>query len=298
MSGNSRFPKDPDEIIKLASEAPSVDKLKRYEDSSWSMAVGDLLYSFSNVFVGWPYPHYRRSDKRPHPIIYFPAIGRRLLFANIFRRQAQEKLQSIIEKKVRYFVFPLQLEHDFQIVAYSPFDSLGDAMRMVLKSFAEHADDNARLLLKVHPWDPGLKNWRRLIFQWADEFGIGYCVDYFDGGDLDEMLNRSAGMVTVNSTSGIRALQLGCPVMVLGEAIYNVQGLTHQEKLDSFWTNAKPPEQALVDAFMNAMAATIQIRGVFFSEPGMSAAVREAVNRLYTGTVGMHAQPRQPWQRC
>jgi capsular polysaccharide export protein len=287
-SANSRFPKTPEELLKLASGVAKADLAGRYTDSFWKMARRDLLYSFSNVLFGWIFfPRYRRSDQRPHPLIYFPAIGRRLFFAWAGRRRALDRMHALFETNARYFVFPLQLEHDFQIIAYSPFASQKEAIRMVIKSFAAHADASTRLVVKVHPWDPGLTKWGRHILRWAREFGVGDRVDYFDGGDLDGMTRRSAGMITVNSTAGIRALQLGTPVMTLGEAVYNIPGLTYRGALDSYWTDAAPPDPALVDALVNAIAATIQIRGVFFAEPGMSTAVGEAVERLYSGTVGM-----------
>lgn len=287
MSGNSRFPRDPAEILQLAATLSRQDLARRYADSSWKMAVGDLLYSFSNVFLWWLYPYYHRSDKRPHPLIYFPAVGKRLLLAKAADRRARQRMKSIIESKTRRFVFPLQLEHDFQIVAYSPFDSLGDAIRMVIKSFAGHSDAGTRLLIKIHPWDPGLKNWEELVLRWASEFGIADRIDYLDGGDLDEIIVASAGMVTVNSTSGIRALQLGSPVKTLGQAVYDIPGLAYQGDLDSFWTEARRPDPKFVDAFINAMAATIQIRGVFFNEPGLTAGVSAAAERLFAREVGM-----------
>lgn len=287
MGGDSRFPKDPQEILALAAAAPQADLTRRYADGFWTMAVGDMLYHFANYFFFWLFPHYRRPYKRDHPLLHYVSIGRRLLFAKGGHRYAMLRLSVLREENVRYFLFPLQLENDFQIVSYSPFDKLEDAIWLVLKSFAEHADTSTRLLIKVHPLDPGLKNWKRLVYRWADELGIADRIDYFDGGDLDEIIRGSEGMITVNSTAGIRALQLASPVMTLGDAIYDVTGLTYQGTLDDYWAEAKRPDPALVDAFINAMSATIQIRGVFYSEPGLSAAVDEAVDRLHGCKVGL-----------
>lgn len=287
MNGNSRFPKDPEEILMLARDAPKADLSKRYTDSFWIMAVGDMLYHFGNYFIGWLFPHYRRPYKRDHPILHYLSIGRRLLFSRSGHRHATQRLSELKAGNARYFVFPLQLENDFQIVAYSPFDSLEDAIRLVIKSFAGNADADTRLLVKVHPLDPGLKNWKKFIYSLANELGIGARLDYFDGGNLDEIISGSEGMISVNSTAGIRALQLGSPVMTLGDAIYDVSGLTYQGQLDSYWTEAKRPDAAFVDAFVNAITCSIQIRGVFYSEPGLSAAVSEAVDRLYGLKVGL-----------
>lgn len=286
MSGNSAFSKNINEIMKLAPGLQKVDLAARFTDSFWTMAAGDIFYSFGNVFLFWMFPHYRRPDKRANPFIYFPAMGKRLLFAKSRGRRARRRMVPIIAKKVRYFVFPLQLEHDFQIVAYSRFDGLEDPIRMVIKSFAEHADATTHLIVKPHPWDPGLKNWEKLVSQTASALGISDRVVYVDGGNLDEITNETVGMVTVNSTSGLKALQLGKPVKALGQAVYDIAGLAHQGHLDTFWTDARPPDPACVDAFVNTLATTIQIRGVFFNEPGLSAAVNSAAKRLYTGTVG------------
>jgi capsular polysaccharide export protein len=100
-------------------------------------------------------------------------------------------------------------------------------------------------------------------------------------------------MVTVNSTSGIQALLHGRPVKTLGEAIYDMRGLTFQDALDQFWTQAAMPDRKLVQAFINAMAVTIQIRGVFFAESGRKAAAGEAAQRLSQGIVGTVLTRRQ-----
>lgn len=287
MGGDSRFPKRAQEIFALAASAPSADLTQRYADSFWTMAIGDMLYHFANYFLFWLFPYYQRPYKRDHPLLHYISIGRRLLYADAWHKQATQRLSALKHEKARYFFFPLQLENDFQIVAYSPFDNLEDPIWEVLKSFAKHADVSTRLLIKVHPLDPGLKNWKKTIYTWANELKIADRIDYFDGGNLDEIISNAVGMITINSTTGIRALQLGCPVMTLGQAIYNVTGLINRGTMDDYWKAPSRPDPALVDAFINAICATIQIRGVFYSEPGLSAAVDAAVSRLYGGKVGL-----------
>lgn len=286
MSGNSLFPRDSSEIARLAALAPKANLARQYTDSSWKMAAGDLLYHLGNVFLWWLYPNYQRSDRRPHPLVYVPASAKRLLSAKLRHRRNCLQVKSIIESGARFFVFPLQLEHDFQIVAYSPFSRLAEAIRMVIESFAEHSDPDSRLVIKVHPWDPGLANWGAQVYQYARELGVMDRIDYLDGGDLDDLIRASTGMVTVNSTSGVRALQLRCPVKALGLAVYDIPDLAYQGSLHSFWTEAKRPDSEFVDAFINVMAATVQIRGVFFNEPGLSAGVSAAAERLYGRSVG------------
>lgn len=286
MSGNSSFPKQIAEIRKQAAGVPDFDSAERYANSFRNEAIGDLIYSFGNVLFFFLYPFYRRSVKRPNPFIYFPAMGIVLLRMKKVYAKAQNKIDRLFASGHRFFIFPLQLEHDFQIVAYSPFSSLEEPIRKVIESFARHADADAHLVVKPHPWDPGLKDWEKLCFRIARERGIEDRLVYINGGNLVKMSEKAAGMVTINSTSGISALRLGIPVKVMGQAVYDIEGLTYQRELDSFWKSSRAPDPLDVAAFMNLLAASVQIRGTFFSEPGLTAAVTAAVDRLFTGTVG------------
>lgn len=287
MSANSQFPRDPATIRMLASGLPDVDLTVKYRDNAGHMARGDLLYSFSNVFLGWLWPHYRRSDNRPPSLLYFPVIGLRLLRAALKRSDAARQMRQIIGSGDHFFLFPMQLEHDFQLVSYSDFDSVLEAIWLVMCSFSRHSRTKDLLVFKVHPWDPGLVRWKHEISLMAQELGLTQRIIYLDGGNLDDLILHSAGMVTVNSTSGLQAIRLGCPVTVLGQAIYDVPGLTWQNGLDSFWQQAQAPDAGLVRDYLAAMTATIQIRGVYFDEPGLSAAVEASAERLHEGTVGM-----------
>ena len=279
MGGNSRFPKNPNQIRQHGSTLASPDFVRRHHDSDLRMAIGDLIYSFGNLLFSPFYPRYKRSDERPHPIIYFPAEGLRLLTQKRRNESATRRFKQIASSGTPYFVFPMQLEHDFQIIAYSPFRQLDDVLESVIRSFAQVTGD-AILIIKSHPWDTGLKDWRKRIEHIAAHNRIAHRVVFLDGGNLDEMMAESKGVVTVNSTSGIKALQQGRPVKTLGQAIYDIEGLTHQSPLDDFWKAPCPPESGFVDNFVALVAATIQIRGTHFTKEGMLAAARNAAEQL------------------
>lgn len=288
MSANSRFPRNMSEIEKLAERFVEFDQRPTYRDSFVNMAAGDLAYSFANLFGGWLYPFYRRTDRRPHPIVYFPAMGLRLATERRRDERANAAFKAFVSQaKGDVFIFPLQLAHDFQIHAYSDFPSMAHAVERVLRSFASSAPKRARLVVKVHPHDPGLQNWRRLIARLSNALGVANRVLYVDGGSLQAMLPACKGMVTVNSTSGIHALQHGLAVKALGACVYDVPRLTFQEPLGQFWKKARPPREEDVRKLVAALAATVQIKGVFFSRSGREAAVRNAIARLSDGTVGV-----------
>ena len=286
MSGASLFPHDPEAIRALAARVPEVDWTPRFVDGAFHMARGDLLHNLANLFLGWLFPFYRRSDRRPHTLIYTPASALRLLTNRLRKERTDHEVAALIESRQPYYLFPLQLDYDFQIVAYSPFNGIAHSINHVLASFARHAAPDALLVLKEHPWDPALKNWERILAREATKLGIAHRVRYLRGGHLDSLIQHAQGVVTVNSTTGMRALYLGRPLVVLGEAVFDVPGLTYQGELDRFWTQAMPPAAELVRDFLKALAGTIQIRGVFFEEPGLGLAAREAADRIVNGCVG------------
>lgn len=279
MSGHSLFPRSPEGIRQLAAHAPRADLDRVYRDSFWTMALWDMTYHLSNFFLAWLFPRFR-NHKLENPVLVYLGTGLRLLFAARNNRRAREYLEEFLRGGKPFFVYPLQMANDFQLRAYSDFSDQGEAIRRIIASFARHAPRNACLLVKVHPWDPGLVNWRRQVLRLAREQGVVDRVRYVDGGSLDEMSKGARGMVTINSTSGLRALCLDCPVITLGQAIFDVPGLTFREGLDRFWTEAKPPEADLLADYLAAMTAAIQIRGVFYARPGLDAAVAETVRRL------------------
>jgi len=286
MSGNSLFPRDPKVILSQASSIAEPDWRPQFQDSAFLMARNDLMYNIANG-LGFPfYPRYRRSDERPPTVIYTLASAKRLLGNRIRKRRYLGLSKDLLNKATPYYLFPLQLDFDFQIVAYSPFKNMGEALGLVLHSFAKSAPPDSHLVLKEHPWDPAIKNWQRFTQKEAKRLGISDRILYLRGGNLDQLIAAARGVVVINSSTGIRSLQLGTPLKVLGQAIFDIPGLTHPTSLDSFWQTPQRSDPDLVQAFLRLLAASAQIRGVFFREPGMGHAVNQAVDRLLTETVG------------
>lgn len=279
MSGCSRFPKDPAVIRQESISLPPVDFPARYVDSNFMMGLGDVVYMYGTLLFHWLYPGYERSDARLHPLIY-SASG---LLRSITKRRREKKsaliLGKLLDEKAQFFVYPLQLAHDFQLIAYSPFANQSEAIDKVIKSFAT-LPEAYKLVIKSHPWDPGLQNWERVVAQVAKQYGCAHRVFYMDGGDLNDMMASSLGVVTVNSTSGLQALRMNKPVKTLGQAIYDVAGLTHQGNIDDFWLSRISPGAELLDSFLKLLTARYQVRGSFFSRSGRKAAVDGACNYL------------------
>lgn len=290
VNGHSSFVRDPQAILASARWVPPVPDLppitadfkRRARDSYWHyhhVVTGRLLFKF---------PFYRSHRQGS---ITLDGIGWVLKFARTGRRarQAEAALRRISDKP--YFLFPLQLTGDYQIRAHSPFGSMPVAVEYVLDSFAAHAPADTLLLVKEHPLDSGFRNWRRFLARRAAELGIADRVLHIDGGELGELAAGAAGMVCVNSTSGTLGLATGKPVIVLGEAIYNIPGVTHQRGLDRFWSAPEPPDGTLYEAFKRSLHASCLVRGGLASASGMRTLIENSVERLLadagaTGLVG------------
>ena len=140
-------------------------------------------------------------------------------------------------------------------------------------------------MIKLHPMDPGFRAWGRIIANAASRVGAADRVVFVENGSFEFLVKRCAGVVTVNSTAGVTAIKAGKPVKTLGEAVYDIPGLTFQGPLDEFWCKPGRPDPALAKAYIKLMAACIQVKGGFFSESGLAAAVDGAAKRLHEGLV-------------
>lgn len=290
MGGDSRFPRDPAAIRALAAGLPPADLTERLRDPFWRLATWDVAYHLA-AMLPWPFRHYR-SHQLHHPLATYAGMARRLLL----RRRERAEGARIVEMLagLPFWVFAMQMETDFSIRAYSRYPDMDTPVAETVRSFARHAPADAHLVVKIHPLDPCLKRWSRRLPAIAEAAGIGRRVHVAHHGPLDRMLGDARGMVTVNSTVGLRAIVLGCPAKALGQAVWDVEGLAHQGPLDRFWTEGAPAEPGLRADFLAALQATTQLRGVFYAPEGRAMAVAETVRRLHEGRVGV---PETAWRR-
>lgn len=284
MTSYSRFPTDPDTIREIAKNVPAPDLETRYRSSFFKMAFWDLQYNLSNVFLGWLYPHYRWHAIY-HPLVEYGGWLVRLAKSPLTKRRTKRKLDTFYRIGEPFYLFPLQLQTDYQLRQHSPFSDQQTAISEVISSFAHHADGKTRLLIKLHPWDNGVVNWRRIVRKTARQYGVDDRVMFVDGGNLNAMIKHSQGVVTINSTVGTAALGFTKPVITLGTAIYDISGLTHQAGLDLFWRSPQAPDAQFWNDFVRVLAATIQVKGGLYAAEGLKAAVKGSAERLISNSV-------------
>ncbi|WP_454849075.1 capsular biosynthesis protein [Rhizobium binxianense] len=287
MSGSSRFPTGRKDIEALAAGQQDPEPGGRYRSSFLTYALYDLAYHLPNVLFGWLiHPHYRTHGP-VHPLIEYAGwIGK----AFSRRRRSRAAARTVeacfapsVNGPARCFLFPLQLPGDYQIRIHAPG---GDLLRLVeatIASFAAHAPPEARLLFKVHPIDNGLSGWNARIAAAASRHGAAGRVFVADGGNLEVLLDRVCGVVTVNSTVGLSALMAGKPVIALGSAIYDLDGLTHQKSLAEFWSEPTGADPAFFRTFLRALSASTQLRGGFIGREAITEGALNVATRLLEG---------------
>ena len=283
MGGNSLFPRDPAEIRRLAKGLSLPELKPLYSDHFATMALRDVYY---HALAQWPFPfrHYQRHQLL-HPFLVYGGLARRLLLRRREDRRSAEVFEGLKARGTPFWIFAMQLETDFAIRAYSPFTDMDAPLGQVMASFAAHAPAGTELVIKLHPLDPCWKPWPKRIAAMARAAGIAGRVHIMPRGRLPDLLAASSGMITVNSTAATTAMVLGKPVKLMGQAVYNVPGLSFQPSLDAFWTEGAPPDPDLLEAFLALLCGAFMVRGAFHQDSGLAAAVAGAVARLDQGRI-------------
>jgi capsular polysaccharide export protein len=279
VNGHSLLPRDPDWFRDTGQRLAEPPSAVAFHSPFRLRAFHDVVYHVAGALNSFLYPGYCTHAPVVAPVEY-AAYLRRFAALRMARRREQQRLAELVASDRRYFLLPLQLNSDAQIRDHSRFEHMGEVIEYVMESFARHAPADAWLVVKNHPLDMGLMNYRRLIRDCGRRVGLEGRTLYLEQGDLNALVQRADGVVTVNSTVGMVALHLGRPTLTLGDPIYNLPGLTCQGKLDEFWTAAQPPDMAMFACFYRVVMHATQINGAFYCRQGIGLAVDNSARVL------------------
>lgn len=279
VNGYSSLPRDPAYYRHKAAALPPVPPHNRVQSSFRRRAWEGFLYNAADVLTRWRYPHW--DNHRPwHPLVEGMGWARKLWRKREREAASADRLGQLEASRATYFLFPLQLDSDAQIRIHSPFVGIADAMKTVIQSFANHAPCDVRLLIKEHPLDNGVRDWEQVAADIASKYKVADRVDYVVGGDIEAIIARARGMVTVNSTAGTLGLAKGLPVLALGDAVYDMPDLTSQDGIDAFWQQPTAPDGETFAAFCRVLIDRCLIPGGFFSEDALDKVVSHALARF------------------
>ena len=232
----------------------------------WVNAPPAMYYYFRARMGKKHYPYY----------IHHRAYSVRFYFKNWFYSLLKRTIHWSYEwsfncwvkrgKLGHFYIVPLQVSTDSQIRYHSDFSSVQSFLMQTMTSFAHHAPKNSKLIVKHHPMDRGFTNYRKYIRAFIKKHpDCKHRIFYVHDVSLPELLRKGAGMVVINSTSGLSALLHNMPVIALGRANYDFEGLTFQGTLRDFWTKATPPDPQIFHAFRQYHMNVTQINGHFYS---------------------------------
>ena len=263
VNGFSQLPRDADFYRKLPHK--TVPEPKHAKQSKTKMIFSaSLYYAFSNLFHQ-RYPHY--VHHRDFSAIKELFYGIRGMTRKVLYIYTEKKYHAMItgELSKKYFFVPLQTHNDFQVLQHSNYRSIEKFIIEVLESFAHHAPKETYCIFKHHPVDRGRKNYKTFIMEQASLLNIAERIIVIHDTHLPDCLKHAIGTVTINSTVGLSAVGHHIPTLVLGNAIYDIEGLTNKGvSLKKFWHQHKKPDAELYMKFKQHLLETTQLNGSFY----------------------------------
>ncbi|ACY18422.1 capsule biosynthesis protein [Haliangium ochraceum] len=279
VNGYSRMPREPELFRHLGRALPPPPEPASVGSTFLRHAFYTARYGLALARGKRHFPHYRHHrsyDPRTHTLGWL----RGGVMKPIHARREQALMPAFEgEMAKRYFLVPLQVHADYQILEHSPFLTVDEMITHVIDSFVAHAPDDTILVFKHHPLDRGNRDYGRSIALRSQALGLERRVLAVHDLHLPTLLKHARGVVTVNSTVGLSAVHHGVPVKVLGNAIYDIAGLTARGSLAQFWTEHPEPERELYQGFANYLRWTSQHNGNFY-QPLASVATATGVRWL------------------
>ncbi|MIL09422.1 hypothetical protein BZU93_26560 [Salmonella enterica subsp. enterica] len=194
-----------------------------------------------------------------------------------------ERLLEVYDK--RYYLIPFQVSDDAQLTSPAARGWSNELLALkTIESFARNAPADHRLVFKIHPLERGHSNAHAMVAEIAGQFGVAGRVDVIDTGSMGLLARHSAGMITINSTSGLSAIYHGVPLGVLGKAIYGNRQLCSlldsTNDIDRFWCNGKVAKQRIRHGYLHYVARNCLLPGDFYLAQEQGVAVHHLLQMV------------------
>ncbi|MCQ0988616.1 capsular biosynthesis protein [Jiella marina] len=189
----------------------------------------------------------------------------------------------------RLFLVLMQKPGDGQIRYHSPFKTNIRFLEEVLRSFAAHAPDDAFLVVKQHPLDYGVERLSGVFERLSKELGLAGRAVYMRKTGIAGLMEKTDCLVTINSTGGLQGVMGGVAVKCLGNAVYDVPGLTFQGSLAEFWSSDERPDPVMVRGYRNYLLETCQLNGGFHTAEALGILLPQMAERILSLTPASRA---------
>jgi len=225
-----------------------------------------VYYLISNIFDRFFYPNYEHHRDFSAMKEFFYSI--RSVYRKGFYRLKERNCLNLVKGKLskKYFFVPLQTYNDFQILQHSGYKSVEKFIIEVIESFSLLCS-NEHLIFKHHPVDRGRKDYTDFIMEQAEYYDVRERVIVLYDTYLPVLLQNAKGTITINSTVGLSSINHGTPTITLGNAIYDIEGLTCKNmKLNDFWSKQVKPDMDLLAKYRTFIIKNTQLNGSFYGK--------------------------------
>ncbi|MDF2791821.1 MAG: hypothetical protein K0S80_4923, partial [Neobacillus sp.] len=185
------------------------------------------------------------------------------LFKTTFSLRRYEKI-SLPED---YVFVPFQVSRDSQIFynssKISTMEAFLDYVYKATLKFNKNFGRNIKIIVKEHPEDMSRNNYKELKRKYKNRKEVIFIQKY----NVHRLIEKSVAVITINSTVGIEALSKDKPVITLGEALYNIEGIVEKcndpGSLDQSLYNAltTPLNSERIKKFIYYLRFNYQIEG-------------------------------------
>lgn len=254
------------DISKINSLTKKNDKPLFTNNRFYRLCFAAIIYYVVIYLKGKEYPHYhhyRGMTVWQEALTWFKAP---------FIKIKKFIPDKILEKRLltqlseQYFLVSLQVYNDSQISHHSDYEDIVQFITEVILSFTKFSNKNIHLVFKHHPLDRAHRQYTDIIGELARTHGIAKRVHYCCDTNLPKLIKHSLGMITINSTTGLQSIYHKKPTKAMGRAVYNIDKLTDQQPLDTFWQNPKSPDNAFYLKFREYLIAETQLNGSFYGK--------------------------------
>jgi len=245
------------------------------------------LYHFLVLAANRRYPGYR-THRQIGVFQEFRLNLRRFLLTPFDTLAQMRETRSVRRGGFPYVLVLMQLEHDSNFVAHSPYQRMSEFTDEVLTEFARSAPRHHHIVFKPHPLEDGRGGVRRAILDRARMLGIEERVHFVRGGKLARLLNQARAAVTVNSTAAQQALWRGLPVKAMGQAVFGKPGLVSDQSLAEFLSDPRPPHALSYRRYRDFLLESSQVPGGFYASHSRAHALRLVVDMMLA--------PEDPYQ--
>lgn len=182
--------------------------------------------------------------------------------ATLVKRPPRKPVGEPVALSDCYIFVPFQVYDDTQILQHSPWIDSMEALYHALERCTPVLPKGWRFIVKEHP--SAKKSYSHL-------HGKHSGIVFANANDTQELIAGAKLVITINSTVGIESLLLGRPVVTLGNAFYNIEGVVaHADSANELSKLLSSPEdwvydKVLVKSFVGWLSEQYLVPGRFRS---------------------------------